>query len=134
MPCFDSVSLSFNDLILQKIFFSSGSLCGQKSLLTPITTFPLCSTPNLVKWVDVYVRFYIDWTIEGACYSVYFMVHLASTTFVIGLSFYIGAMTADLKIKMREIDADVLNNRAFNTIDIKGRLFNEIHFHSRIFE
>lgn len=59
------------------------------------------------------------------------MNHLASLTFYIGLSLYVGAMEADLKIQLQEIHANYDNSIDF---EFARNLCNEIQFHARLYE
>lgn len=86
-------------------------------------------TPFLDKLTEnVYLQFYINWTIEMSTYVVYYSMHLISALFYIGLALYVNAMLRDLKICLRAIDAEMDNSQA------QRKLFDAIQFHAYLFE
>lgn len=60
------------------------------------------------------------------------MMHMISLLFFIGLTLYVGAMKADLKIYLQEIHSNVIN--ANDDHGFERKLVTEIKFHARLYE
>lgn len=83
------------------------------------------------KWANFYEQFIIDATVEAIVLFMYYLCHMISAFFYIGLCLYVRAMRIDLKLRMEEIHMNV--NRSVDYVFVKN-LINEIQFHARIFE
>lgn len=89
------------------------------------------STPYIGKWTNIYTQYLIDYIVELIVVFMYYMCHMISAFFYIGLCFYVTAMRNDLKLRMKEIHGNV--NKSLDDT-FKQNLFTELQFHARIFE
>lgn len=94
--------------------------------------FPIQSTPFVDNWTNIYTQYIIDWIVEDFVILEYYTIHLTSLVFYIGLSLYVGAMHADLKIRLREIHERAKNSSIYNKF--QRNLASEIRFHARLYE
>lgn len=86
------------------------------------------------KWVNMYTHFFIDWVILLDVVAEFYLTHLSSILFFIGLSLYVRALETDLKIQIEEIHRSVHCSNGPIDREFKRKLFNEIQFHARLYE
>lgn len=91
----------------------------------------ISSTPYVDQWVNVYGQFLIDGAVEVIVLFMYYLCHMISAFFYIGLCLYVRAMRIDLQLRMQEIHVNV--NKSVD-YEFAKNLINEIQFHARIFE
>lgn len=61
--------------------------------------------------MNVFVQFYIDWTIQFLFTAVFYIFLLTSSLFFVGIGVYINGMVADLRISLSEFDDEDTNTR-----------------------
>lgn len=56
--------------------------------------------------MNVFARFYIDWAIQFHLTALFFIMFLTTSTFLVGMSWYISEIVRDLRTSLDQFDAN----------------------------